>query len=59
MIDIMIIVVSFMDILFFNITSTYTVIWHLLFCGADQDNQCMWDWNEELQVSATTRGSNK
>lgn len=43
---------------FFNITSTYTVIWHLLFCGADQDNQCMWDWNERLRVSATRRGSN-
>lgn len=41
MIDIIIIVVSSIDILFFNITSTYTVIWFLLFCGADKDNQCM------------------
>lgn len=34
------------------------MIWHLLFCGADQDNQCMWDWEEWSWVSATTWESN-
>lgn len=45
MIDIITVVRSIGNRILF-LTPRPRLIWHLSFCGADQDNQCMWEWSE-------------
>lgn len=56
MIDIITVVSSIGNrIPFFNTTSTPAVILHVTFCGADQDNQCVWEWSEGLAPRQETQ----
>lgn len=45
MIDIITVVRSIGNRILF-LTPCPRLIWHLSFCGSDQDNRCMWEWSE-------------